>query len=406
MKLTPKISSQNFFSFLWHASFLAFAQVFMDVDTIIPAMLIESGGGAVHIGIMTAILLGGSSFTQLFFAPYISNKSYKKKYLLLGINSRIFSLLGLGLILFYLQGRHSVNIIWIIFFLITIFALGGAFANIGYTDILGKSVLEEKRKSFLAVKQIIAGFVVLFSAFLVKKILSDSNFPLNYAYTFMIGSFALLIASLGFWNLKEVEPSVLKINGFKKFIQVLKSELKTNPKLGYFLGFVNTQGISVSFLPFLILYAKEVFQTQSSDTATFLVFKVMGVVLVSFLILLAANKIKYKYLLYGNVLLSLCMTMGAIFITDAAQIKYIFILGGIVYSIFSITMNGVLLEVSGKENRAIYTGFVGAGNIIPALFPLLAGYLIRIFGFQNFFLLYVVIISSSIFFIYKLNCKK
>jgi len=406
MNLTPKISNRNFFSFLWHASFLAFAGVFMDVDTIIPAMLIESGGGAIHVGIMTAILLGGSSFTQLFFAPYISNKSYKKKYLLLGINSRIFSLLGLGLILFYLQGQHSVHIIWIIFVLITIFALGGAFANISYTDILGKSVLEKKRKSFLSFKQIITGIVVLFSAFLARKVLSNSSFPLNYAYTFMIGSFALLIASLGFWNLKETEPSVLKISGFQKFIRVLKSELKNNPKLIYFLGFINTQGVVISFLPFLMLYAKEVFKTQSNDTAMFLVFKVVGIVLVSFLILLSANKIKYKWLLYGNVFLSLTMAVGTILINDAVQIKYIFILGGIVYSIFSITMNGVLLEVSGKENRAIYTGFSGAGNVIPAIFPLMAGYLIKTFGFQNFFLLYIVIIFFSIFFIYKLNCKK
>jgi len=199
---------------------------------------------------------------------------------------------------------------------------------------------------------------------------------------------------------------VLKINGFKKFIQILKSELKTNPKLVYFLGFINTQGVVVSFLPFLMLYAKEVFQTQSNDTAMFLVFKVVGIVLVSFLIFLSANKTKYKWLLYGNVFLSLTMVIGTILINDAIQIKYIFILGGIVYSIFSITMNGVLLEVSGKENRAIYTGFVGAGNIIPAIFPLMAGYLIRVFGFQNFFLLYIVIIFFSVFFIYKLNCKK
>ena len=378
----------------------------MDVDTIIPAMLIESGGGATHIGIMTAILLGGSSVTQLFFAPYISNKSYKKEYLLLGINSRIFSLLGLGLILFYLQAGQSVHIIWIIFVLITIFALGGAFANIGYTDILGKSILEEKRKSFLSFKQITAGIVVLFSAVLARKVISSSGFPLNYAYTFIIGSSALLIASLGFWNLKETEPSILKINGFKNFIQVLKSELKANPKLSYFLGFVNTQGIAISFLPFLTLYAKEVFHTQSNDTAMFLVFKVTGIVLVSFLILLWAKRIKYKWLLYGNVLLSLAMVIAALCINESIHIKYIFILGGIVYSIFSITMNGVLLEVSGRENRAIYTGFAGAGSIIPAIFPLTAGYLIKAFGFQTFFLLYIVIISFSVFFICKLNCKK
>lgn len=406
MTLTTEISNRNFISFLWHAGFLAFAQVFMDVDTIIPAMLIESGGGAIHIGIMTAILLGGSSVTQLFFAPYISNQSYKKKYLLLGINSRIFSLLGLGLLLFYLQARQPVYIIGVIFVLITIFALGGAFANIGYTDILGKSIVEEKRKSFLSFKQVIAGIVVLLSAFLARKVLSSSSFPLNYAYTFIIGSAALLIASLGFWNLKETEPSVLKISGFKKFIQILKSELKTNPKLSYFLGFVNTQGIAISFLPFLTLYAKKTFQTQSNDIAMFLVFKVLGIVLVSFLILLWSKKIKYKWLLYGNVFLSLTMVLGTFFISEAGHIKYIFISGGIVYSIFSITMNGVLLEVSGKENRAIYTGFAGAGSVIPAIFPLTAGYLIKTFGFHNFFWLYIVIISFSVFFIYKLDCKK
>lgn len=406
MSLTPEISKRNFYSFLWHASFLAFAQVFMDVDTVIPAMLIESGGGAMHVGIMTAILLGGSSFTQLFFAPYISNKSYKKKFLLLGINSRIFSLLGLGIILFYLQSQYSSHIIWIIFVLITIFALGGAFANIGYTDILGKSVLEDKRKRFFSSRQIITGIIVLFAAFLARTVISNSVFPLNYAYTFLIGSFALLIASLGFWNLKETEPSRLKIIGLKNFFQILKSELKTNPKLGYFLGFVNTQGIAVSFLPFLMLYAKEIFKTQSSDTAIFLVFKVVGIVLVSFLILLSASKVKYKWLLYGNVLLSICMTVSAILVYDVIQIKYIFIAGGIVYSIFFITMNGVLLEVSGKENRAIYTGFVGAGNILPALFPIAAGPLIDLFGFQKFFAFYILIILSSVFFIYKLNCKK
>ena len=90
------LSHHNFMALLWHAGFLAFAQNFMDIDTVIPAMLIEAGGNAVHVGIMSAILLGGSSFTQIIFAPYLSNREHKKKFLLLGINARILSLLGLG----------------------------------------------------------------------------------------------------------------------------------------------------------------------------------------------------------------------------------------------------------------------------------------------------------------------
>jgi len=101
MGVTSSISRINFKSLLWHAGFLAMAQVFIDIDTVIPAMIVESGGTAIHIGILTAIMLGGSSLTQLIFAPFISNYSYKKKFLLLGINSRIIALLAIGNLLYF-----------------------------------------------------------------------------------------------------------------------------------------------------------------------------------------------------------------------------------------------------------------------------------------------------------------
>ncbi len=405
MALTDKISNTNFYSFIWHASFLAFAQSFMDVDTIIPAMIIESGGGAMHIGIMTAIMLGGSSFTQLFFAPLLSNKPFKKKHLLFGINLRVISLISLAIILFYFMTQSS-NILWIIFFFITIFSLSGAYANISYVDILGKSVNQDKRKSFFSTKQIIAGVIVLSSAFLAKKTLSSYDFPSNYASMFLIGGIALLIASGGFWNIKEAEPSVLKISGFRNFLRTMRVEIKKNKRLIYFLGFINTQGIIISFIPFVVLYAKQMFNTQSSDTGSFLLFKIIGVVTVSMLVLLAHKKIRYNILLYINVFLSLLLVFLPVQITDASMLKYIFVLGGITFSLYSITMNGLLLEISGNENRALYTGFAGAGNILPAIFPLIAGGIISQFGFQTFFVLFMIIVSFSFYFIFRINCKK
>lgn len=404
--LSEKISKHNFRAFLWHATFLAFAKNFMDVDTVIPAMIVESGGGALHIGFMTAIMLGGSSFTQLFFAPYISNKSYKKNYLLLGINTRVFALFGLGILLYLLTAKQGSYVLWMTFFFITLFSLAGAFANISYNDILGKSVNQDRRKTFFSSLQIISGIIVLGSAFLVKNILVWKEFPLNYAFMFFAGAGILLIASGGFWAIREVTPSKLKIKGFKEFFGVLKTELKQNKKLGYFLGFINTQGIAISFLPFVILYAKETFGTQSSATGTFLIFKVIGIVFVSVLVLLGAKKLKYNVLLYSNVLLSLLLAMLASLIGSAESLKYIFVLGGVVYSLYTMSMNGLLLEVSGTENRALYTGFAGAGNILPAIFPLIGGTLIKLFGFQSFFILFMVILASATFFIYKIDCKK
>ena len=406
MGLTNKISKHNIRSFLWHAGFLAFAQVFMDVDTVIPSMLIESGGTAFHIGLMTAIMVGGSSFTQIFFAPYLSNKPYKKRFLLWGINLRVFSLIALGTMLFYLKAHHSISLLWFIFMLITIFSLSGAFANISYIDITGKSILQEKRKTFFSTRQIISGSIILLSAFLAKKTLTLAEFPVNYSYMFYIGGTLLLIASLGFWNIREVTPSVLRIEGISHFFSVMKKELKENKKLVYFLGFINTQGVAISFMPFVVLYAKKMFSAVSSDTGNFLIFKVAGVVSVSLLILILAGKTKYKIMLYLNVILSLLVVLSTYFITDVNLIKYMFIIGGVVYSLYSITMNGVMLEISGQENRALYAGFAGAGNILPALFPLFGGVLIGLFGFQVFFLLFAVVILSSLWFIKKMDCKK
>jgi MFS family permease len=402
----PSISKHNFRSFLWHAGFLAFAQNFMDIDTVIPAMLVEAGGTSLHIGIMAAILTGGSSFTQIIFAPLVSNDRFKKKYLLLGINSRMISLLVIALMLWRSSIHYGGNILAPLFVAITVFAVGGAFANVSYTDILGKSVNQERRKKFFSSKQLLTSFIVLLSAFFASRVLNLRPYPQNYAIMFVIGFSALTVASLGFWRIRENTPSRLKIAGVRHYFQVMKNELHNNRRIKYFLGFINTQGIAISFLPFVILYAKDVYGTGSSDTGNFLLFKVIGGVIISMFVLLFTRFSKYRILLYANVFLTLIIP-GVLLLSNAKPPFWmLFLIGGVVFSIYSITMNGVLLEISGNDNRTIYTGLAGAGNILPALFPLFGGYLIRSFGYTPFFMLYAGIILLSLFFIYKLRCLK
>ncbi len=406
MNLSPGISKHNFNSFLWHAIFLALAQNFMDVDTVIPSMLIEAGGNGLHIGLMTAIMLGGSSFTQLIFAPFISNYEYKRKFLLIGINSRILSLFFMGIMLYFSSSLQGHSVIWLIFLLIASFSLGGAFANISYTDILGKSVNPSVRKSFLSVKQVVTGIVLLLSALLARKVITMEDFPVNYAYMFFIGFLALFIASLGIWRLKEQVPSRMTVRGIKHFLSLMKTELRANRRLGYFLGWINTMGISITLLPFVMLYAKESFHTQSHETGVFLFYKVIGSVGIGFLLFALAKRFKYRYLLYGNVLVVLSVPLILLFSPLMPPFRIIFLVGGIIFAAYSISMNGVLLEISGNENRALYTGIAGAGNILPALFPMLGGWIIERFGFQSFFILFTFMVLSALYFIYKMDCRR
>ena len=404
--LTKADSKHNFRALIFHAAFLSFAQVFIDVDTVIPAMLVDAGGSAFQVGLLTAIMLGGASFTQLIFAPFISNYSFKKKFLLLGINARILALIFLVWLLFASAKAAPDHSILLIFMLIAVFAVGGAFTNISYIDIMGKSILSESRKQFFSFRLVLNGLVFLTAAAFAAGLLKAFAYPINYAWMFFVGFVSLSIASIGFWKLRERIPSRLHIKSFKAFVELFRKELKENPKLPAFLGFINTQGISISFLPFVILYAKDVLEGEAGTTGSFLVFKIIGSVGAGIILFLLAGKFKYKWLLMGNALLAATLPLILIVFNVNAPLQLVFLLGGIVFAVYQLSMNGVLLEVSGTGNRAIYTGITGAGNIIPAIFPILGGLVIQHLGFTVFFSCYLIVVLSSVYFARKIRCEK
>jgi len=405
--LTKVISKRNVKAYLWHAAFLALAQNFMDVDTIIPSMLIDAGGTSFHVGLLTAIMVGGTSFTQLFFTPLLSNKSKKKSYLLLGINLRIVALLVLGLLLsWYSSQNQNSSIIWVIFIVITLFSISGAFATISYSDILGRSVFSENRKSFLSLRQTVSSIGILISAFFAGKVLTSFSYPENYSWMFIIAAIALFIASLGFWKIKEIPGQTVHIKGVKKYLSVIITEIKNNKRLRNYLLLVNTLGVSISLMPFLILYGKEFYGITNNDVGLFLILKVLAGVIFGTLLFFYSKKIKYSLMLYFITFLSLLIPATLWVFNISNLLGFYFFVGGIIYTLYKVAIEGILLEISDNKNRTVYIGIVGVGNILPVLFPIFGGWLIPRFGFSSFFLIFSAIIICSIFIIKILRCTK
>ena len=407
MQLTERNSKNNFYSYLWHAAFLALAQNFMDIDTIIPAMLIDAGGTSFHIGLLTAIMLGGSSFAQLFFTPLLSNKSTKKGFLLFGINVRVFALLVLGVLLYlYSANSNGTAIIWIIFILITLFSISGAFAAISYSDILGRSVLSHQRKPFFSLRQAISSVGILLSAYFAAKVLVGFDYPTNYAWLFLIAAIALAVASLGFWKIKEVPGPTVAIRGIRAYFRIIVQEIETNKRLSSYLLLVNSLGVSLALMPFLILYGKEKLDISNGDVGTFLMLKVIAGVITGTILFYYSKKVKYTPILYSITFIALLIPVSLIIFSNPNLLGIYFFMGGIMYTLYKISIEGILLEISDNQNRTVYIGMVGAGNILPAIFPIIGGWLIPTFGFNAFFIFFIIIILFSIFFIRRLDCQK
>lgn len=399
------ISRKNFHAFLWHASFLAIAKNFMDVDTIIPAMLLNAGGTQIHVGILTAIMIGGSRFSQLFFAPAISGVKEKKPLLLGGINVRILSLAAIGLLFLNLQNISPDWLIALIFIIITVFSLTGAFANIPYTDILGKSIRDSYRKSFLSLKQIISSAGIFASAFFVREVLSQHTYPGNYSRVFFYAAGFLAFASLGIWAIKEFVPK--NFSPIKYRFAAIFTELKKNKRLQYYLIGINTLGLGYGILPFVVLHSDAYRDLSSNFVGNLLIAKTIGLITAGLFLFYYAKRIRYHRMMQAMVILGMIFpAIPWVFPHYLASYIVCFFAGGLFLSLYQIIISGVLLEISNIHNRSIYTGIAGAGSILPVIFPLLGGTLISFAGFNVFFTIYTLFMLISIIFIQKLNCKK
>jgi MFS family permease len=405
MDLTPQSSKANFRYFLWHSAFLALTTNFMDIDTVIPSLLIKAGGSAVHLGFLTAIMVGGASLFQLVFAGYLSNKTHKKKHLLIGINLRVLALLSLAFLLYSASRLPGLFIILAIFFFISIFSLSGSFANVSYLDILGKSINEQKRKKFFSSKQVINSIGVFASALIVREMLRYFDYPINYSFLFLCAGLLLLVASLGFWKIREPVSIVKSKQSLVQFLKVIPSEIKKNNNLKYYLLTINTLGMGISLLPFMILYAKENFGLSFELIGNFLLFRTLGMLFAGLFLYRFSKRFIYKQLLFLSLLLAGAIpVLGLIFSDNSFIYQLIFIFSGIFVATYKISISGVLLEISTNENRATYAGISGAGNILSTIFPLFAGVLISYIGYTFVFLGVTLIVLLSYTFVVKLNC--
>ena len=399
-------SKRNFNSFVWHSVFLALTKNFVDVNTVIPTMLLRAGGTSFHLGILTAIMIGGSRFMQLIFGAFLTHKEKTKKYLLLGIYLRVAALLVLGYLLSFADKFVGKGMVGVILLLMTIFSFSGAFAAIAYNDILGKSINTKSRKKFFIIKQGLAATAVLLSALIARKILEIYDYPSNYSILFILAGILLLIGTGGFLMIKE-KPT--PVDGKPNFIEKLKLfwvALVKDKNLRNYLYMVNTTSLAFAILPFLIFLAKKNFGLTGREIGNYLLLQVIGIILASILFKFLAKGHKYKGILAVHILAGAMLPVFALWLQhNQSWFVLIFLFSGVVLASKEIAIPGILLEISNDRNRAIYTGISGAGSLSIVVFPLIAGALISSWGFTPIFLFVSATVLTSFIFSHKIDCK-
>jgi MFS family permease len=402
-----KGSNRNFYAFIWHALFLAAVSTFIDVNTVLSSVILNIGGSSTHVGILTAISIGIPLMAQLLFAGFLAGRPRKKPWLLMGIALRVLALAGMGFTLSMTAVPESMVILPMIFLWIGLFSLSGAFAGISYTDILGKVLVGSQRRRFLVFKQLIASVVMLLSAIIVRHLVTAFSYPQNYTILFLMASGLLSVAALGFFAVEEKSSPVSKSTSMIRTIRAIPTMLRTDSNLVNYIVSINLASLGLTIIPFYVALSKSAIGLTRQQTGDFLLLIFVGMILSTPIWNWVALRYKYKGIALSSVLIGGLLPVTALILLKFGidAYRWVFFLSGFVIASSKISFEGILLEITNVENRAIYAGISGTLSLTAAFFPIIAGVLIEIIGFHVIFVITAPLVLASIFFILRLNCE-
>jgi len=399
---------RNFNAFLWHALLLSVTVTFTEINTILPSMIIQVGGNEMHIGFLTAIMIGLPLAAQLFFAGFLHTRKSKKPYLLAGINLRVLALTAIAFILLNLSSLTPLVALMLIYAGLILFTLSGAFAGVPYIDLLGKSFSGDLRKKFFLKRQLISSGGILVSALTARYILSSFSMPRNYFILFISAAFILFIASGGFWFIKE-EPQkqTLSALGFTETIKKIPSLIKKDSNLKNYIIIRNLIGLTTAALPFYVSLAKSSYYLDKTLTGNLLLLQIAGMVIGNLLWSRVVKNRGFKGILYIWALSAALLPFMAVFIVKYLSLSFflpLFILMGMIIGAQKVAADAVLIEISNENNRALYSGITGTLNLSLALFPIIIGSLLSFTGYTPVLITVGLMALLCLYFIKRLIC--
>ncbi len=396
MTVTP--ASRNYYALLWHATFLALTVTFTDVNTVLPALIVGAGGNDLHIGLLTAIMIGTPIAGQVLFASYLHLKPRKKGFLLLGINLRIIVLILVAAVLATADRRTGGTVITLVLILMFMFALAGTFAGVSHADIVGKSVLPARRHRFFVGRQVLGSVAFLVSALAARQVLALLDYPTNYLWLFALAAGLLFVASWGFWAIDE--PSVDPPDDVKRLTEVIGSiprRLREDRELRRFILVVNLTGFGLTLMPFYVALARTHYGLTGRQVGTYLLVQVVGMIVSNVLWAGVVKRFGFRGVIRGCIVCGASLPVLALLLVRGPLLAFLFVffLMGVAISARKIAFDGLLIEITTDENRALHKGIIGTMSLSTALFPLLAGALIGSVGYAPVFLLGALLVAGA-----------
>lgn len=390
----------NYSCAIMNGVFYNIAYAFIGGSTVLPLFINTLTSSKFIVGLVSTMESASWPLPQVFVASFIEHKEKKKPlYIYMAIlRSIIILVISLFVILF--SGATRVAFLTLFILLFFAYSIAGGVAGISFMDIIGKVFPSNKRGSLWGWRMGIGGSLAVIGGFFVKYILEKVDYPLNFGILFLIATFFISLALLFFSLIKEpISEKVIKKR--KKFsiflsngIAILRKDERFKNLFFIRIGF----GINAMATPFYIIFIKLYHHVPLSNVGLFVSAQTFGAIISN---LLWGNLSNYK----GNHFVLRIAAFITIFPPILILSSYLlpvnllydlfifFVLGCAIQGLW-VGFPNALLDISPKEKRPTYVGFMNT-MMAPVLFlPTLGGLLIDYISFK---ILFTFALLASIF---------
>lgn len=398
---------RNFILGISNGIFFNIGLAFLSGSTVLPVFMAHLTDSKVLIGLATSIENIGWHLPQLFVAAATIHYSRQLGVYTRAAILRTIAFLGIVVSIFILGDNNHALLLILFFLLFTFFAVSGGLAAVSFMDIVGKTIPANKRGTYFGMRMFIGGGLAALSGILVKKILGEYPFPLNFGLLF---SLALVTVIIGLGSFAMVKEPVLANQRPHKSLKenVLEAFTLFQTDATYKLLFLVriTIGAFTLAYPFYILYAQKTLNIKPEAAGIFLSFEMLGYLVSNILWAYLSNRINNRLVLLLSAICSvfppvIALTNWLLPLPVGLYALAFFFLGATNSGLFVGFFN-YLLEIAPEEKRPLYVGFIHT-VIFPTYFlSVLGGIIIQLTDFRVLFALTLFLALVSVYLSYRL----
>jgi len=146
-----------------HGFFLSIGTTIAEPHTILPLIVTHFGGGAILVGLYSALLKGGVVLIQLYAAFHAQSYPYMLKYLRRVFLVRFFAWFFIGLVIIFFGDEYKEITLFCIGFGLFVFSFSAGFGMIYFKEITAKIFTHKFRGKMMVVRQFFSAFGAILS---------------------------------------------------------------------------------------------------------------------------------------------------------------------------------------------------------------------------------------------------